>query len=384
MKKIKIFAMLFAMIFLSACSKTDKTKSLTLNVDTGDSVKVGINMKQGNDISFDKEKNIINISDKDGKVPAQGIFVPQKSYSLYYETAYTDDRCSIKDSGRRNGIAYTYYTYNNNGEINCEFIGWIIGSNTGIVFESTTLSEEDGQELFRLLQFSTDKTEQVNAEYAYEPNIDKEPSETRKPDVTASLEVPKETPDNTGNSDTSSKGWTSMEIKIDGVSYSFPYSYSMLQKNGWGFDINEYLNEGETEYILAPGEYTYSTTKLDNEKYGKDIGSAAVYAGFKNFDEKAKNITDCNIWALEVSGVYGTAPVKNCPDVELPGGIKFGASKEDITKLYGEPSEVYDNGYYIQMDYENDYSQHMTLYVYTGADGSTAKGLLDAEFKCYQ
>ena len=51
-------------------------------------------------------------------------------------------------------------------------------------------------------------------------------------------------------------------------------------------------------------------------------------------------------------------------------------SYEDIVSTYGKPDAEEDNGYYLQMDYQHDYSQHMTLYVYN--DGL---GLLGAELR---
>lgn len=395
MKKIStiLITMLLLTLMLSGCGKdVKKTMSITLNVDTGDSVKLTLDTSEDNKIAFDKETSIINISDAEDNIVLQGIFVPQNSYSLYYETAYTDNRCDIISTGKGYGLSYTYYTYNDGNNINCEYIGWIIGTNSGVVFESTTLSTDDCWDLLEKLSFSVSKTEQVNEEYAYEPSIQTTSQlnpEGNQPSESESQETenaPTETPTETSLPESQFVNWTTTTIKIDGVSYQFPYSYKTLQANGWDFNINDYLEEGETEYLLDEGEYTYSTTQLRNEKYGNDMDSACIYVGFKNFTENQKNIIDCDLWAIEVSGVYGTKACDKCPDVELPGGIKFGATYEEIIATYGDPAREDNKDYYIQLDYENfndNGSQYMTLYIYNGDGDKSANGLLDAEFRCY-
>ena len=45
--------------------------------------------------------------------------------------------------------------------------------------------------------------------------------------------------------------------------------------------------------------------------YGKEAGSARIFVGFKNYGRDGKNITDCGIWAMEVSGVYGASFMSN-------------------------------------------------------------------------
>lgn len=409
-------------LFLSAasaagCGKFKTGTAVSLSVDTGDSVKITIE-SDSHKISFDKEKSVVSIAERkekgeneeDAAVLMHGIFVPQNSYSLYYKTAYTDSRCSVVENGDGNGIAYTYYTYDSGEKVNCEYIGWIKGSNTGVVFESTVMEPESCMELVKTLSFSVDSTNQANEEYVYVPNIKEEQDENGqadsdeldstkgqdkkdenqgknkdKPDKPKDTENPedKKEEDADGRDEVSSQAsvdWTSLRIKIDGEDYTFPYSYKQLQENGWKLygDISDYISGDDEKFVLGEGEYTYSTTRLMNEKYGDALGSAEIYVGFKNYGKEDKDILDCSLWAMEVSAVYGTSPVNPAPEVELPGGIKFGASYEDIVSVYGKPDAEEDNGYYHQMDYQRDYSQHMTLYVYN--DGL---GLLGAELRGY-
>lgn len=371
-------------IFSKIAPKTNKPMSMVLNVNTGDSVKITLDTSEDHKLSFNKDNSIIEISDSEDKIVMQGIFVPQNSYSLYYETAYTDSRCEIKESEKANGVAYTYYTYNDGDKINCEYIAWVIGTNTGVVFESTKLSPTEGKELIDKVSFEVEHTTQFNEEYVYEPSISTpmpKPQENTYIESAdnSNYENNSEGQESNGNPKTD---WSSLLIKIDGVEYSFPYSFKTLQANGWGFNINDYLEDGETEFILEEGEYTYSDTSLQNEKYDIGLGNATIYVGFKNYTENPKNITDCGIWAMEVSAVYGMTAIDNRPEIELPGGIKFGATYDQIIATYGEPNSIEDNDYYVKMNYEKDYNKQMDLYIYTGTNGS-ASGLLDVEFRGY-
>lgn len=385
-------------VLLAGCGGSS-TMSIVLNVDTGDSISVSLDTSDGNKMEFDKEKNIINIRDAEAEgepITARSIFVPQESYALYYETAYSDTRCIIIDEGESNGIAYTFYSYNDGNRVNYECIGWVTGTNTGVVMESTVLGEEESKLLFGKLSFEAKETGQQNEGYIYEPIVENENS------------ISETGVESTGNGNTEDAGmddgesgdrrgeygdgadgmgshaadWTSLEIKIDGTPYKFPYSYELLRTNGWEFNAEDYLGEDD-EYLLEEGEYTYSTTKLQNEKYGKDEESACLYVGFKNYSKETKDVLDCDIWAIEVSCVYGNEEIRNRPEVELPGGIKLGASYDEIINAYGEPTEEFRKDNYIQMDYDNDYNQHMTLFVYYGGD-SDIQGLMDAEFRKYQ
>ena len=389
--KLKIIVVsVFMAVFMLGCGAEKKETSIVLNVDTGDTIKLSLSTDDGHDMKFDTGTSILSVSDGDGATLVRGIFVPQNSYALYYETAYTDQRCRIVEEGEMNGLSYILYSYDDGTGKKSECIGWIKGSNAGVVFESEVMDVEATRTLIGKIGFSVDHTVQVNPDYVYAPSLPEgveveEPTEDDADLEEYSSEPVTESP---GSHETDADAtvepvdWTSLLMKIDGVEYTFPYSFKILQANGWSFDINDYLDDGETDFILEEGDYTYSTTELNNVMYGKEAGSARIFVGFKNYGRDGKNITDCGIWAMEVSGVYGAVAVENCPEVELPGGIKFGDTEEEIISVYGKPKDVEDNGYYRRLHYERDYVRQMDLYVYTGQDGG-ASGLLDVEFMGY-
>lgn len=394
-KLVHVFLFCSLCLLFMGCS-AQKSMSITLNVDTGDSISMSLDTTDGHKIEFDKEKSIVNLCAKDGKeesIVARGIFVPKESYALYFDTAYTDSRCIVLEEGKGNGIAYTFYSYQDGEKTNYEYIGWVVGTNTGVVMESTVLGKEDSFSLFQKVSAEAKKTEQPNVDYVYEPivedkdgNLDAKGSEDGNAGDAESPESQEESGDypvegtEEGNH-TEDYDWTSMELKIDGITYGFPYSYEKLKSNGWTFNVEDYLEGDDEKYLLEEGEYTYSTTRLQNEKYGKEDDSACIYAGFKNYSKETKDIIDCDIWAMEISCVYGNKKTEKCPDVELPCGVRLGATYDEIVQKYGEPKEELRKDGYIQMDYDNDYNEHMTLFVYETED---AKGLLDVEFRQYQ
>lgn len=406
MKKNICMMLIITMILcITGCGGKEKTDTMSviLQVDTGDSVKMTIDKSDGHSINFNKDTSIIDINDADGNAVIMGEFVPQASYAFLYEKVYTDAGCEITDTGNENGAAYTFGVYNNGTDSVCEYIAWIVGTNTGIVFESSSVAIDDFTNILKKVAFSVEKTNQVNENYAYEPNIDSAGNDGGESDMASGRASESDVPTPATETDTqetdseqkkedegestkpvASADWTSLLIKIDGVEYSFPYSYNLLKTNGWDFNIQDYLEEGQTEFLLEEGEYTYSTTKLKNPSYGDKLGTAEIYIGFKNYDTETKNIIDCDLWALEVVAVYGSQLIENHPEIELPGGIRFGATYDEIIAAYGEPTEINDESeYYIQLDYDHDYNQHMTLYVYKGEHDGEATGLLDVELRGY-
>lgn len=48
------------------------------------------------------------------------------------------------------------------------YLGWITGSNTGIIFESTS-SQDEAAEEFGRISFKVNKTEQKDESYVYTP-----------------------------------------------------------------------------------------------------------------------------------------------------------------------------------------------------------------------
>ncbi len=153
---------------------------------------------------------------------------------------------------------------------------------------------------------------------------------------------------NTGST-LSTADWKSGEFKFDGVAYKLNSDYKNLIDNGWSVNL---ADAGyEDGYILNKNDKTYSTANLENDKYD----DADVSIGFINLGDSAKDVSECQFWAISVDNQYSDTPV----EFELPGGIKPGASLADIEAVYGKPadeSNIYrsEDLKYTKYTYESD------------------------------
>lgn len=135
--------------------------------------------------------------------------------------------------------------------------------------------------------------------------------------------------------------WTKLDIAVDGVIYNFPYDFAKLKSNGWTLDLAKYGKENG--YILNPGDKTYSTLDLYSTKYGSEYDSFSITCGFKNYDNSAKDITECDLWSVSMAIDYGSRLKKNYPEVEVAKGIKFGAKEADVLAAFGTPDDTYES-----------------------------------------
>lgn len=327
--------------------------SVTCNASTGDTISVTSDYKMqssGDEFAFTKGKDTV----------MTGILLSDKDYTAYFDTAYTDGACKIIDKGKDKGLEYIYYTYTKGDDITYEYLGWIVGSNTGVLLEGGD-SKSLTSNVFDTVSVSVKDTEKDN-DYVYTPEKESQDKEDVKVGG-----------DNKASSEDSS-AWDAIGIKIDGKEFKYPYSYKELKELGWSFDSSDYTDNGSGEYIVNAGERT-SQIELNNEDYGTDDNDAHVSVTFINSGEDAADISDCDINSISISAVYGFDEISKYPDIELAGGIHFGSSEEEIRKAYGEPSDVYKGTYYTELTYNSDNSRYMTLYIYKD------KGLLDVELK---
>lgn len=191
-----------------------------------------------------------------------------------------------------------------------------------------------------------------------EPTEEPTEEETEAPEETENkkdLEKPKK--DKNKNKDQKpSADWKDMTFTVDGQKLALPFSYADI-KDEWTFDLADYGHEDG--YILNKGDKTFSTIDLENDKY-----DAEVSVGFINNDEKAKDILECEIWAYGIDIAWSE---EGYPDIELPGGITWGSTIEDVVAAYGEPEdEPYysDSLKYYVYEYQYEYSKYFKLTIY--------------------
>lgn len=148
MKKIfsTILLTIAVLVTLTGCTTS---KSFTYNVSTGDMIKVELDTSDGYDIASDLPFTI----SKDDKTLSQGDFITLDGYKQYMEAVDSDEKVKIIDSGSRDDVTYTFYSYNNS-EFN--YIIKVNGSNTGIILGNPN-SKSEAEECFKRLTFSMDK-----------------------------------------------------------------------------------------------------------------------------------------------------------------------------------------------------------------------------------
>lgn len=134
------------LLTLTGCTKS---RSYTFIVETGDKVKVQLNTTDGYDLSSDLPFTI----SKDGNTLSQGTFITTDGYNQYIDVVNSDSNARILDSGTKDGISYTFYSYNDS-EFN--YVIKIDGSNTGILLGNSN-SQEEAKKCFELLTFTLEK-----------------------------------------------------------------------------------------------------------------------------------------------------------------------------------------------------------------------------------
>lgn len=148
MKKVFMSLAIIGVMLLTLTGCT-KSKSYTFTVETGDKVKVQLNTTDGYDLSSDLPFTI----SKNGNTLSQGTFITTDGYNQYIDVVNSDSNARILDSGTKDGISYTFYSYNDS-EFN--YVIKIDDSNTGILLGNPN-SQEEAKKCFELLIFTLEK-----------------------------------------------------------------------------------------------------------------------------------------------------------------------------------------------------------------------------------
>lgn len=134
---------LISLLIITGCSSF---KAYTFTVETGDKIKVKLDTSDGYDITSDLPFTIT----QDEETLSQGTFITLDGYNQYIAVVNSDSNAEIIDSGNKDGITYTFYSYNDS-EFN--YIIKIDDSNTGILL-GNPISEESAKECFERLTIS--------------------------------------------------------------------------------------------------------------------------------------------------------------------------------------------------------------------------------------
>ena len=155
MKKFLLIILTIVMCFSFAGCTTSKTYTYT--VDTGDKICVEMDTTGGYDISSKLPFTISKTEDtatqgKAVKTLSQGKFIYSEYFEKYVDAAESDEKAVIIDSGSRDDVEYTFWSYNGS-EYN--YVIKIKDSNTGVLLSNPN-SQEEAKDCFNRLTFSKD------------------------------------------------------------------------------------------------------------------------------------------------------------------------------------------------------------------------------------
>ena len=175
-KVLGFILVLLLVISLVGCGFSMAVLPLTL--ETGDSFSVKMESDDTYyELEFDESDNILYFyeHDEDKDNGYKAIFLDEDGMTGYLGNILeflAGGMLEMKhvDDGAINGVKYTMISFVNQGEKTYEIIGWIEGSNTGLLFDGTT-SKSKTLDAFSCLTFEIKETDQEDEDYYYE-NID--------------------------------------------------------------------------------------------------------------------------------------------------------------------------------------------------------------------
>ncbi len=258
--------------------------------------------------------------------------------------------------------------------------GMLGGCTLSISTTSSKTSSEEVSSLVSSEESSSSEASEVSSEAESEAESSEVSEESKEESAKESEAESKEeskaeskTESKAKTTGTVSDDWKDFQFSFDGQLYTMPVDYKTLADAGWTFDISDYGYEDG--YILNSGDKTSSTIDLENDKYD-DVD---VSIGMINTGDKACDITEGQAWAFgcDISFTDDDEPK---PEIELPGGLTWGSTVEDVIAAYGEPEDepYYSEslGYY-SYEYETEDFRSFSLIVYED------KGLTEFDFHIY-
>ena len=139
---------LACIMMLSACT-TKTSKEVTYNVDTGDSVKITIDTKEGFDITMDVP---FTVSKGDTDI-FTGSFIYAEYYDVYRQVVEEGSDAVLLDEGSKDGNNYFCYSFEGNAGTEYDYFILIKDSETAIAMASL-VGEKEASEAFKAMTIS--------------------------------------------------------------------------------------------------------------------------------------------------------------------------------------------------------------------------------------
>lgn len=381
MKKIfKFFTVCLAMtILLSLAGCGNKEEQLPASNE-----KIAFSY-ESDEYEVSTSKQTITVK-KEGNLVMVATMVSEEGLQQYLDT--NKDSFRVLEFGITKGLRYVDCEQVVGDKKEYVRIGWVIGTNTGIVFDGTE-NRVDMSVAIKDVNISCDATEQSNPTY-YSYKIDdfigSSSSQLEKIDYGFYQSFNTESGKEKLSSD-----WKDCEIMIDGTIYTFPVNFKLLRQNGWLIDRSikkQDLSGSQLSYVatgnnagvyLMPNETSAKEYKLVHQDYGEDWNdddeSWQIEGQFRNQTSAAQKLDDCPMSVFKIN-VFHKDRFSGGPEIELAGGLKWGSSKTDILELYGKPSRIVSQYSYTYMIYENDKNPSVPMQLILG----NRSGLLGVVF----
>ena len=139
-----------AVAAMGACgASAHAEKSYTFNVDTGDAVKVTLDLGGGYDMSGKVPFEVT----KDGDEIFEGSFLHEEGYELYRDEILGDENAQILNEGERSGNDFIFWKTTADDATAYDYVVNVKDSSTVVLLEGTA-GEEDTQQAFDHLTFT--------------------------------------------------------------------------------------------------------------------------------------------------------------------------------------------------------------------------------------
>ena len=346
----KIFALLLVFVMVLGMTACSTNKSLTINVDTGDEIKVTCDTSEDISMHWDGDDSEMTIKEDDEEIFGF-FFIGEDGFEDEMEDL--NGEIIIKEDDEENGLRYIILTMPDEDDA-YGLVAWIVGSDTGIC--GAAESKKDITKALNALTFTVEDTDQDDDDF-YPEILDEmvewtetpdEPDEPENPEIPDEPEQPDttepETPDVTepekptepetpaetepakpveGMSD----NWKDFTISYDGKVMKMPISYKEF-KEITGLT----MKSAEEKSYLEPNDYTVVT--LRNAE-----GDGVCAVSVLNTTDEDATYADCTIIELSQYDSHldnGHAFVFS--------GVKIGdvTSKDELLAKWGEPTKVYE------------------------------------------
>lgn len=139
-------------VSMGACGvKAHASKSYTFNVDTGDAVKVTLDVTDGYDITGKVPFEVT----KDSEEIFEGSFLHEEGYELYREQIDGDETAEILNEGERSGNDFIFWQEEADDATEHNYVVKVKDSGTVVLLEGNA-SEDEAKAAFDRLTISRD------------------------------------------------------------------------------------------------------------------------------------------------------------------------------------------------------------------------------------